>query len=389
MRNSSVYSALIFASSIVLLTSGCASLFGSAAPRRELVLEREWVRSTIQDTTFAARRTHRMTPISYESLIIEGNAVDGITAYNRESGTVAWRLDIENGVEGGAQVAEGKLFFGAGDGQFYAISPENGRILWTFPVHAETLAPPTIDRGSVYFQSGADLVYSLDASTGKQNWLYNRQSASSLSIRATTRPTVDGDLVYAGFSDGYVAAISRTSGALQWEKKLSRNLRFKDVDSTPVVDGDTIYISSYDGSLYALNKTTGNVLWELEEGGYTPVTANKDVLYYATTTGNVYALEKATGRKIWTTKLARGIATQPVLLGNYVVYGESEGNLVVSDSRTGSELSKFAPGRGILATPLVNKNNEIYFISTNGNLFSMRLALRNVNDRLPWHKAGL
>ncbi len=385
MRIAFAFSALI----LILTTSGCASLTRTSNARRELVLEREWVRSTIQNTTFAVRRTHRMTPIAYQDLIIEGNAVDGITAFHRDSGNVVWRLAIENGVEGGAQVADGKLFFGAGDGQFYAISPDNGRILWTFPVHAETLAPPTVDRGSVYFQSGADLVYSVDASTGKQNWLYNRQSASSLSIRATTRPTVDGDLVYAGFSDGFIAAINRNSGALQWEKKLSRNLRFKDVDSTPVIDGNTIYISSYDGSLYALDKATGNVAWELEEGGYTPVTVNKDVLYFATTTGNVYALDKATGRKIWTNKLTRGIGTQPVLLGNYVIYGESDGNLVVADSRTGSELSKFAPGRGILATPLANKDNEIYFISTNGNLFSMRLSLRNENDRLPWQEAGL
>src|SRR3954463_5568824 len=120
--------ALFVVSTLTLLifTTGCASMFGSNNERRHLVLEREWVRGTIENTTFAARRAHRMTPISYENLLIVGNAVDGIAGYNRESGALVWRLDIENGVEGGAQVADGRLYFGAGDGQFYAISPDNG-----------------------------------------------------------------------------------------------------------------------------------------------------------------------------------------------------------------------------------------------------------------------
>lgn len=372
-----------------VLMSGCSTLRDQAS-RRELTLERQWVRATVEDTSVALRRTHRMTPIPYKDLIIQGNAVDGIVAYRRSTGREVWRLKIENGVEGGAQLVDDKLFFGGGDGNFYSASADDGRILWSFAVNSDILAPPAVEGTTVYFQSGGDIVYALDVTNGKQNWLYNRQTSSSLSIRASTRPVVDGNFLYIGFSDGFIVALNRTTGIMQWEKKLTRNLRFKDVDATPVLDGDTIYISSYDGSLYALNKKTGDTNWELEEGGYTPATLSRDSLFYSTTTGNVYALDKASGRKIWSISLGRnGIGTQPVLLGGYVVFGESNGALVVADARTGSLLSRFEPGRGLLAAPLATApNNEIYFISTNGNLFALKLKFARVSDRLPWQPGG-
>lgn len=373
--------------------SGCSSMQsigGASASSRTLVLERQWVRSTLNKEFLLFRRTHRMTPVFFGDLVIQGNAIDGIAAFDRKSGAQAWRLDIENGVEGGAQLSEGRLFFGASDGQFYSVNAETGKVLWTFPVRAETLAPPTVEGNIVYFQSGADIVYALDAGTGRQLWLYNRQTTTLLSIRSTTRPTVDQNLVYVGFSDGFLVALSKQTGAMQWEKKLSRDIRFNDVDATPVVDGDTIYVSSYDGSLYALNKTTGEISWELPDGGYTPVTLGRDVVYYSTTSGAVHALDKATGRKAWTLTISRGIATQPILMGGYLVFGESEGALAVADSRTGSLLTRFEPGRGILAAPLTaDKANEIYFISANANLFAMKLQFRTLSERLPWQPEGI
>ncbi len=375
------------------ISIGCASLRsavdGVGTANRSLVLDRQWVRSTLDKEFLLFRRTHRMTPVFFGDLIIQGNAIDGIVAFDRKTGAQAWRLNIENGVEGGAQISEGRLFFGASDGQFYAVNAENGKVLWTFPVRAETLAPPTVEGNVVYFQSGADMVFALDASSGKQLWLYNRQTNSQLSIRSTTRPTIDQNLVYVGFSDGFLVALGKQTGAPQWEKKLSRSLRFNDIDATPIVDGGLIYVSSYDGALYAVNKENGDVAWEFNEGGYAPVTLGKDALYYSTTTGALHALDKGTGRKIWSRNVARGIATQPVLMGGYLVYGESEGALQVTDSRTGSWLARFEPGRGILAAPLAAEaSNEIYFISANANLFAMKLQFRGQTDRLPWQTEG-
>lgn len=394
--------------------ASCASLYGSAREGRELVLEPSWVRSTLKEDFFLYRRAHRMTPIFSGTMVIQANAIDGMVAFDQATGDELWRLPLENGVEGGARLADGRLYFGGSNGQFYCVDAQTGKVVWTYSVRAETLAAPSVEEGVVYFQSGADVVYALDAATGKQLWLYNRQTTTNVSIRATTRPVVDGDFVYCGFSDGFLVVLSRRGGAVQWEKKLARNSRFMDVDGTPVIEGQVVYLTSFDGSLFALNKTSGDILWQNDEGGYTPVTLGPEALYYATTNGTVVALDKASGRKLWTVPVTHGIATQPTLLQSFLLFGESEGALVVIDARTGSELTRFDPGRGLLAAPAVvsvaaaadkkmsseklpgsaseklpgsaSSYYDIFFISNNANLYAMKLGYQKRTDVLPWQR---
>ena len=161
-----------------------------------------------------------MSPLLLEHLIIQGNPIDGLVAYSRKSAAEVWRLKLENGVEGGVAAAGNRLFFGSSDGQFYAVDLITGKILWSFPARSETLAAPSVENNVVYFESGADVVYALDTASGKLLWTYNRQTTTSLSIRATTTPTIAGDKLLVGFSDGYVVALKKSDGTMIWERKL-------------------------------------------------------------------------------------------------------------------------------------------------------------------------
>src|SRR5579872_7300961 len=114
---------------VVGFLSGCASVSNvvdTGNSKREFVIENSWVRSTLKKDFTGFRRMNRMSPLVLDDLIIEGNSVDGIVAYNRGTGALVWRLDITNGVEGGAQVVDGKLYFGASDGHFYCVNARNG-----------------------------------------------------------------------------------------------------------------------------------------------------------------------------------------------------------------------------------------------------------------------
>jgi outer membrane protein assembly factor BamB len=386
---------LAMATAVVSLLSGCASLSDALGARhepREFVMSTGWVRSTLKKEFLGYRRMNRMAPIVLEKLIIQANAIDGIMAFDRTSGQQAWRLDLENGVEGGAAVVGDRLYFGSSDGQFYCVNVTNGRVLWTFPVRAETLSAPTIDGGVVYFQNGADVVFALDAESGKQLWLYNRQATSNFSIRASTRPVVDGDRVFVGFSDGFLVALKKRDGSLAWERKLGKTGRFRDVDSTPVIDGDSLYVASFDGSLYSLKRESGDVNWEIDQGGYVPVTIGQgrfaDRLYFATVGGQMLILDKHSGKELVRIQLNHGIPTQAVLYRNSIVYGESEGALVVADAETGATIGRFEPGHGLVARPtVVDASGEAYFISNSANLYAMRLKFERRSDLLPWQKS--
>jgi outer membrane protein assembly factor BamB len=375
-----------------LLITGCASvsgLLGSAREARSVSIESRWTRSTLNRDFLGYRRLNRMAPLVLDKLVIQSNAVDGIVAYSRESGRQIWRMNVENGAEGGATVAGDRVYFGSSNGQFYCVNVADGKIVWEIPVRAETLAAPSIESGIVYFQNGADVVYAVDAGTGKQLWVFNRQTTGQLSIRATTRPTVAGDHVYVGFSDGFIVALKKRDGSLAWERKIGKGNRFNDVDSTPVIDGQSLYVASFDGTLMSLDKDSGNVNWQVEEGAYVPVTLGQerwsDRLYYATASGMLLSLDKKSGKQIASIRIPKGIPSQPTIFKGFVLYGESEGAFVVADAETLAPIQKFEPGHGLVARPTaIEATGEAYFISNSANLYAVKLGYRRNADRLPW-----
>jgi outer membrane protein assembly factor BamB len=384
----SVLTALVLAAQ----TSGCASVksaLTSHAAEREFSIEDRWVRSTTKKEFIGYHRVHRMSPLILDTMVIQGNAIDGVVAYNRENGAELWRLDIPNGVEGGAQAAHGHLYFGASDGNFYCVQASDGKVLWTFPLRSETLAPPTVDNGVVYVENGTDVVFALDEVSGKQVWTYNRQTTGNFSIRANTRPTVSGDNVYVGFSDGFIVSLKRKDGSLDWERKIGKAVRFRDVDATPVIDGGDLFVASFDGTLYSLKADTGAVNWQLDEGAYVPVTLGTDHftdrLYYSTVNGKILTLDRQTGHVKSTIAVRKGIATQVVFYRNLIVYGESDGALVVADPESGAQMGRFAPGFGVMAKPtIIEATGETYMMSSGANLFALKLGYHRPGDRLPW-----
>jgi outer membrane protein assembly factor BamB len=360
-----------------LLLTGCStldSLMTRTSEKREFHVREVWVRQGTEKDNLAFRKINRMTPVILGDLVIAANALDGMVAYNRESGRELWRLNIDNGAETGAALVNDRLFFGASDGNFYSVNAKTGKVLWTFPTRTENIAEPLLDSttGIVYFISGANVVYAVDAESGHQVWLYSRQDNSNFSIRGGSKPALKDGNLFVGFSDGTLVSLNAKTGNLQWELPLNKNKKFRDIDSAPIVDGDQIYISGYDDKLYCISAQKGDVQWKIDGGGYYPATIYGDKIYYSTTSGEVWALQKGNGQKIWSYKLSEGIATQVRIYKGLAVFGESQGDLKFLDANTGKAVSAFNPGRGIMSTPFVDdKNNHIYFISGEANVYAM------------------
>lgn len=362
---------------------GCSSLGGVGANR--FFVEKRWVRNTLIQEHQGSDRQHRFSPIVTADLIVQGNAVDGVVAYDRKTANLRWRLPIIDGSEAGAIIEGDTLLFGASDGFFYAVKLLTGEIRWTYPIRSEALGKPFAADGVVYFVAGNNVLHAIDIQSGKLVWVYTRRDASNLSIRGGSQPNVSGDFVYAGFSDGFLAALKKSSGALVWEVSLNRNKRFRDVDAHPIIDGERIYVPSYDGSLYALNKADGRVLWSVEEGGESAVVLSGNRIYFSTSTGRVLALDKDSGKVVWSYQTSTGIAVRPALYRDMVIVGEMRGALDFLDARTGRKISDFQPGWGVSSEPVVDEDrNEVYFMSAGANLYSLRLAWRRWAKTWPW-----
>jgi outer membrane protein assembly factor BamB len=368
---------------IVAGSIGCQTR--TIGPEQRFNIEKRWVRYTPQKEHHGSYRQHRFEPIVLDQMIIQANAIDGLVAYNRQSASPVWRLTIKDGVEGGAVVNNDRLFFGASDGFFYSVKWKSGEVAWAYPIRSEALGTPLVANGVVYFLAGNNVFHALDANTGKLLWVYTRRDASNLSIRSASQPSISGDLVLVGFSDGSLVALKKLTGILAWETLLNRNKRFRDVDSRPVIDGERIYISSYDGALYCLKLTDGQVVWSVEFGGLdAPVISGKD-LFYSTSDGRTLAIDKNSGKILWTYVNPNGLAVQPSIYRDLLLIGEVNGDLRFLDQRTGRLVGLFSPGWGVTAKPFVDQDkNEVYIMSAGANLFSLRLAWRRQAAVWPW-----
>lgn len=374
---------------IASLAVGCSTLTESPASRK-LTGERQWVQSTTKDDYLGPQKTQGMAPLIWKDWVIQGNGIDGIAAYDRKTGNLKWRTEIQNGMAGGAQIQDEKIFLGGSDGQFYALDASTGKVIWTFPTRAESLASPLVAQGKVFFLSGNNILYALDATTGKQIWIYNRPQATAISVRGGSTPTMLGETLYVGFSDGYVTAVNSKDGSLLWERQLSTNPRFRDVDGSPVLDGDFVFAASYDGALFCLSQKDGQIIWRVEEGGSTPVTIAGDTLFYASSSGKIMALQKKTGKPIWTRDLDQGVATQPIYFKNVLAIGKSTGNVEILNSTDGSVLYSYSPGWGVYARPTYDEGTgDLYVMSADANLHVIRLKWKQRKFDVPWQGIDL
>ncbi len=375
----------------LLSFTGCSQLnefVGKKNSAKTFSIDKLWVRNTLQKEFYGFRHSHRMSPIIFKGMIIQGNAIDGIGAYNQKSGHIKWFKKIKGGVEAGAVLANNKLYAGASDGFFYSLDAYTGQVIWKTPVKAETLSVPTFHNGFVYFIAGNNRVYSLDAKNGKVQWSYSRQETSALSIRGGSQPTVYKGALYLGFSDGVLVSLNLADGKLKWEKALNKNKRFRDIDAKATIVDGKIYIASFDQGLTCLDAEKGSIYWQHDQGGYSAATVYGDQIYYTSTDGNVISLDKDSGKLAWRYPLASGLGTQPVVYRGLLVFGEYEGDVVALDAGTGRVVGKYSPGRGVMSKPTVEKTSgKVYFISVNANLFAMKLQWKKPKDSWPWDKA--
>lgn len=364
---------------LLISLSGCTTINSTLekwrsanGSKREYGVKTAWVRQTTVKDNLGFRKINRMSPVLVGDLVLQGNGIDGMVAYDREAGHEKWRVKIPNGIEASAAVIKDRLFVGASDGNFYSLEASTGKILWTFQTKAENLSAPMLEEGVVYFLAGNNVFYALDAATGKQLWLYSRQDTSQFSIRGGSQAAYKNGNLYVGFSDGSLVALNAGSGAVIWDLQLNRNKRFRDIDATPVIDENQIYVAGYDDKLYSISADKGEVLWRIDGGGYSSVTLAGDKIFYSTSQGEVWALNKANGDRVWSYKLKQGIATQVSTYKGSLVFGESQGKLMFLDPNTGKELGSMEPGRGILSTPSVDeKKDRVYFISGEANLYAI------------------
>ncbi len=205
-----------------------------------------------------------------------------------------WNFTAIGAIGSSPVVAQGIVYFGAGDGNLYAANESNGQLVWRTQIGNVGTSSPVVYDGSVYAHSS--FLYRLNASSGSIIWRVSMPGAS------TSLLAYGGSIFAAEYLGSRIHSVDAKNGSINWSFNVS-------LPGESAYSNGLVYIGSTDKSsvgrrIYALNATSGVVVWtyESETGIIGGLTVSEGILYgggHPYTLGNFTALNATTGSVIW------------------------------------------------------------------------------------------
>ena len=366
-----------------------------AAFDSEAVLKRRW---QVDVGRGLGRKYLRITPRILADRVYAADGYGTVVAVDRFSGRRIWSTSVGKPdnrpflkvwdrrdpafLTGGVGVGEGKVLIGTTRGEVVALDAGDGSLVWRSQLTSEVLSPPVGDDGVVMAQTNDGWLIALEGADGGVRWSYDNQ-VPLLTLRGTATPVVAGGLVFAGFGDGRVAALSTQSGAPIWEHRLvlpqgrTELERLVDVDGTPLLvpERGVLFAISYQGRLKALSPPDGRVLWELPASSHLDLAEGYGQLYFVTDEDVVTAVQQSTADVVWRQEgLKYRKLTSPMAYSNYVLVGDADGYLHVLAQSDGRFVARRQLSAG-LRSPMVEADGIVYVLANDGRLSAFEIRL--------------
>ena len=275
----------------------------------------------------------------------------------------------------------GEVYVPSVDGRVHAITV-TGELKWKTKLIGAIRTQPVLSHDTVYIVAENDTVTALARDDGRILWTYDKEPVEEITISGHAGLLLEDGRLYAGFTDGAVAAINPADGRLFWEVETSVDVelrpgnvpQFLDVDTTPVLLRGTLYIASFTAGLYALDADSGTVQWrDAEFQGVTGIAAAGRMLVISSARRGVSLLDLRTRKVQWEKAPERGAPTAPIVTNTgTVIYGETQGSLLALSLSDGREIARAEGGSGFSATPSV-KGSFGGAISNGGRFLYLRI----------------
>lgn len=287
-------------------------------------------------------------------------------ALDEATGSLKWKFETQGRIASTPAVHDGVVYFGSYDGAFHAVDAAAGKEKWKFNVDYERrfAAPgihgnvparqvipdawdfyqssPVVDGGRVYFGSGDGNVYALDAATGALRWKFHTADVVHSS------PAIAGDTLYVGSFDTWLYAIDAERGTERWRFKTGEdpvNHNQTGLTSSPVVVGGTVYFGCRDAHVYAVDAATGKQKWAYytDRGWVSATPAVRGGSLYVGTGSSLkfLALDTATGTPRFSVPIKSAIFSSVALAGNLAIVGTFSGELDAFDTTSGALIWQF------------------------------------------------
>lgn len=197
-------------------------------------------------------------------------------------------------------VVSGKVYFGSGDGNVYAVNADTGTVAWKFPTKDVVHASPAVVNGVVYIGSWDSRLYAVDAESGQEKWAFQAGEDNTIhnQVGFQASPAVADGVVYVGCRDGHVYAIDAATGRKRWDYPTSKSW----VNGTPAVRDGVVYVGTSDSARFmALDAKTGRLRWNFNAKAYmfSSAALAGNLAYVGDHNGKLYAVDTKSGTLTW------------------------------------------------------------------------------------------
>ncbi len=307
-----------------------------------------------------------------------------------------WKFHTAGMLIGSPVAANGNIYVGSTDGNFYAVNAESGQQKWKFEAKSRIPSTAAISGGVVYFGTYSGRFYAVDAGDGKLKWKFQTEGERRFAGKHLhgvqpevetmpdpfdcylSSPVVWNGAVYFGSGDGNVYSLDAASGKLNWKFKTGDV-----VHASPAISDGMLFIGSWDSYFYALDASTGKEKWRFKTGddpdihnqvGIQSSAAVADgIVYFGCRDSHLYALDAKTGEKKWAFG-ANGswIVASPAVRDGKVYFATSDSSLVYAlDAKSGAVVHSLDLNHWYLFSSPALAGGVLYEGSTQGRLVAL------------------
>lgn len=284
---------LIFANIVVLVS--CSSL-------KKLPLEKQSLKRPVFDLAWSKNldpehETGNLpigmgSPLIVDGMLFMGSLDGHMRAFDIQSGRMLWDENDGQSIAAKPTFYQDHIIYGTRMGRLAARHYLTGELKYSIDLGAPIESEPMVAEGRMFVHLRNHQLITLDAITGKVFWSYKRSVPYSSTLQRVSRPIIYEGKILIGFADGYVGALSLEEGVMLWDRKITNNHKFIDVDVMPLIYHGKIVAGSANGPLVFMQPDNGLIIRTIEITiGHTPLVVDGDLLV-GTVRGELVRLDK-------------------------------------------------------------------------------------------------
>ena len=293
-----------------------------------------------------------------------------------QSGEIIWESELDSTISAGIVAGFGRLFLSDDKGNLICLDQNDGSIQWKSFAGGEVLANVGVDAGLVVVKTASGFLNAFNIETGSEEWSY-RSVAPNLTVRGSSSPVINENIVYATFDNGRIGAFNLKTGLPIWDGAISFTEGVSeldnliDADSSPILEGNRIYTVNFQGNLSVFDAAQRRAVWESEESSFYEPFILRGVLGIVSADSKISTYSSRTFEDSWKLEeYALRELSNPETHKGYILVGDFEGYIHAIDPLTGITVARKKISRNKIIT-LISRSDSFYAIDEKMRLFSL------------------